>query len=155
MALGDPAPSPLCTQSHVRACRHAHFAKARLRCAAPQMGCKQPSYLGELCTRPAASLPLIRLCGGRREGGSPLSRSMLLDKVAWEQVPAPDLHLSVRAWGPILALCPSCCATLGRELHLSETWLLLRERGLTTSTFDGCCGIIETPRRAWHIVAAP
>lgn len=70
-----------------------------------------------------------------------------LAKLAWEQVRAPDLHLSVRAWGPVLALCPSCCATLGRELHLSETWLLLRERGLTTPTFDSCCGIKEAPRK--------
>lgn len=69
-----------------------------------------PFNLGEL---PALSLPLIMLCGVKgKKGCSTLSGSPA--KLAWEEVLAPALNLSVRAWVPVLALASTYCATLGK-----------------------------------------
>lgn len=109
-----------------------------LCCAASQMGRNKPSYHGE---RPVLSLPLIMLWGVGKKGCSPLSRSTVLGKtdLGEEEVPALAFKLNVRTWIPVLALSPPCCATLDTQLHPSEPQLLICERQLTTSTFQGCC----------------
>lgn len=142
MALWDLISSQLLTQSHMCMCVHMCTYKHMLWEGHAMLCCFSNGLKQALLPwRTACTLPPSHhALGSKAKKGAHLSAgAQSLAKPTWEEVQALALKLNIRTWVPVLALSSPCCATLDTQLHLSEPQLLICERQLTTSTFQGCC----------------